>query len=128
MKGLVIAFTGLGLLGLGANVSSAKSAAGDSAPPPPPVHHSSSAPVTAPVGAAVSHNAMGGAAHNPAGTGSFRPTITAVTGSGQRTLVYPGVHNSIVRHPANTNLNAVKPGHNGAVTGSSKVGSQSGRG
>lgn len=71
---------------------------------------------------------MGGLPHNSSGTGSFRPTTTTVTGNGQRTLVYPGVHNSIVRHPANTNLNTAKPGHNGALTGSSKLGAQSGRG
>ncbi|HLW34552.1 MAG TPA: peptidoglycan-binding protein [Chthoniobacterales bacterium] len=97
----------------------AKGANSESAPPPPPVHHASSAPVAAPVVSGVPHNAAGGVPRNLTGTGSYRPVT--VPGNGQQTLVYPGVRNSMVRHPANLKLNAI---HNSASQGNGKVRSQ----
>jgi hypothetical protein len=107
---IVVAVAGIsgGAFAKGSNSESA---------PPPPVHHSSSAPVTAPVTPAISHNSMGGAVpHNFPASGLYRPATT-VNASGQRTLVYPGVHNSMIRHPANSNLNAMNAAHANAQGG-----------
>jgi Putative peptidoglycan binding domain len=73
-------------------------------PPPAPVHHAASAPGVTPIG--------GGLPHNFSGPGPYRP-LTLSTGSGNRTLVYPAVHNSTVRSQAGSNtsgLNSVKQG------------------
>lgn len=121
MKSLAILLMGIGLLGLNLRSAFAKSAESSSAPPPAPVHHAASAPIAAPGGSGISHNAAGGTAHNLSGTGSYRPVT--ISGNGQRTLVYPGVRNSTVHHPGNSNLNAV---HNGSSQGSNgKIRSQS---
>src|SRR5690242_4897076 len=95
----------------------AKGSNSDSAPPPPPVHHSSSAPVAAPVTPGISHNAAGGAVpHNFSASGPYKPATT-LNPTGQKTLVYPGVRNSMIRHPANSNLNAVNVSRTNAQGG-----------
>src|SRR5437763_9958407 len=95
---------------------------GNSPAPPAPVHHSATAPVTVPVGGGMPHNSDGGAVpHNLSGPTSYRP-MTTVTGSGQRTLVYPGVRNSTIHQPMSSNLNAVRTG---GQQSSGKLGSQS---
>lgn len=117
MKVLVIALTGLGLLELGVDSALAKSAEGSSAPPPAPVHHSASAPVAAPAVSGLHHNATGGVgSHNLSGAAPYRPVT--VSKNGQQTLVYPGVHNSNVHHPANSNAG-------GSSQGGGKLRSQS---
>ena len=99
----------------------AKGANSESAPPPIAVHHAASAPITAPVAAGMPHGPTGGnVQHNISATGAYRPT-SVVNASGQRTLVYPGVHNSIAGHSAHSNLNAI---HNNSSQGNAKVHSQ----
>jgi Putative peptidoglycan binding domain len=115
---IAAAVAGIGLIG---NVFG-KSNSSESAPPPA-VHHAASGPVTAPVGVGVPHGAIGtGVPHNFSPTGSYHPTTT-VTGTGQRTLVYPGVRNSTIRQPTNLTTNGIR---NGAQPGSGKMHSPSG--
>src|ERR1041385_853477 len=101
----------LAAVGLAASVCDAFAKGGghsDSAPPPPPAHHSASAPAAAPIGVHGSPTFTGGGVpRNFSGSGLYRP-MTTVTGSGQRTLVYPGVRNSTIRQPANLNANGVR--------------------
>lgn len=111
--GFLIGFSGSAFAKNGGN--------SDSPPPPAPVHHGASAPVAAPIGGAIPHNSVGGSLpHNF--SGSYRP-MTTVNGSGQRTLVYPGVRNSTIRQPSISNLNTVR---NGGQQGSGKLHSPSG--
>ncbi len=120
MKDLPGAAVAIFLIGFGGNGFAKDN--GNSAPPPAPVHHSASAPVTAPIGGGVPHNSVGGALpHNLSGPTSYRP-MTTVTGSGQRTLIYPGVRNSTIHQPTGSNLNTVRTG---GQQGSGKRGSQS---
>ena len=101
---VLLPFLGTNALAKGGGNSSSNS------PPPPPVHHGSSAPAVAPIGGGLpnSHSAP------------FRPTT--VYGGGQRTLVYPGVRNSTIHQPTNSNLGGVRTG---GQRGSGKLGSQS---
>ena len=110
MKHLFAVVSVVLLLGLEPNVLAKGNAnsLSDSAPPPP-AHHGSSAPATAPIGAGLPHNSVGSSVpHNISGSGLYRP-MTTVNGSGQRTLVYPGVRNSMIHHPTN-NANSVRTG------------------
>src|ERR1700730_9736401 len=110
MKHLSVAVSVVLFLGLEPNVFAKGNGNSDSAPPPAPVHHGASPPVAAPIGGGMSHNSLGGGIpHNFSGPGSYR-SMTTVNGSGQRTLVYPGVRNSTIHQPANSNLNRVRPG------------------
>jgi hypothetical protein len=104
----------LPVLGADALAKGSGNSSSDSAPPPAPVHHAGSAPVAAPIG--------GGVPHNFSGPKSYQP-MTTVQGNGQRTLVYPGVRNSTIHHPVNSNLNNVRTG---GQQNSGKLGSPSG--
>ncbi len=121
MKNLLGAVAVGFLIGFSANAFAKSGGNSDSPPPPAPVHHGASAPVAAPIGGAIPHNSVGGnLPHNF--SGSYRP-MTTVNGSGQRTLVYPGVRNSTIRQPTNSNFNGVR---NGGQQGSGKLHSPSG--
>src|SRR5690242_21257474 len=113
----------LAAVGLAASIGDAFAKGGghsDSEPPPPPAHHSGSAPAAAPIGVRGSPTFTGGGVpRNFSGSGVYRP-MTTVTGSGQRTLVYPGVRNSTLRQPANLNANGVRTG-SGKVSSSSAI-------
>ncbi|HST30419.1 MAG TPA: peptidoglycan-binding protein [Chthoniobacterales bacterium] len=119
LLGIVVVVT---LIGLSGNAVAKSGGNSDSPPPPAPVHHGSSAPATAPVGVSIPHPGGGGVPHNFSSQPVYRPTTT-VNGSGQRTLVYPGVRNSTIRHPTNLNTNAVRTG---GQAGSGKLHSPSG--
>ena len=121
MKRFGIAIAAVTLLSLGNLL--AKGSSSNSAPPPPaPAHRGASAPAAVPIGSSVPRGAIGGGLpHNFSGSTLYRPT-TSVSGSGQRTLVYPGVRNSTIRQPTNLNTNAVRTGK----TGSGKLQSASG--
>lgn len=122
MKYLFAAVSVVLLPVLGADALAKGNSSSDSAPPPAPVH-GSSAPVAAPAGGAIPHNSVGSSLpHNFSGPGSYRP-MTTVQGNGQRTLVYPGVRNSTIHHPVNSNLNNVRTG---GQQGSGKLHSPSG--
>jgi hypothetical protein len=121
MKRFIIALGSLAFVGLNVAAAVAKGSGSSSNAPPPPVHHASSAPVAAPMGGAIPHNSVGGGLpRNFSGSGSYRP-MTTVNGSGQRTLVYPGVRNSTIHQPTNSNLSSVRTGGQGG----GKLGSQS---
>ena len=122
MKRVLTLLSLLGLLSLWIGNLSAKGSSSNSAPPPP-AHRGSSAPATVPIGSGFPHNAIGGGLpHNFSGSTPYHP-LTTVSGSGQRTLVYPGVRNSTLRQPTNLNTNAVRAG---GRTGSGKLQSPSG--
>jgi hypothetical protein len=123
MKDLPGAVVAIVLIGFSGNAFAKSGGNSDSAPAPAPAHHGASAPVAAPIGGGMSHNSLGGGLpHNFSGPGSYRP-MTTVNGSGQRTLVYPGVRNSTIHQPTRSNLNSVRTG---GQRGSGKLHSASG--
>ncbi len=110
MKNLLRGLAVVVSIGFSCDTFAKSSGNSDSAPPPAPAHHSASAPVTGPIGASMPHHsAASGLPHNFSGPGSYRP-MTTVNGSGQRTLVYPGVRNSTIHQPTDLNLNGVRTG------------------
>ena len=110
MKDLPGAVAAIVLIGFSGNAFAKSGGNSDSAPPPAPAHQGASAPVAAPIGGTIPHNSVGGGLpHNFSGPGSYRP-MTTVNGSGQRTLVYPGVRNSTIHQPTHSNLNSVRTG------------------
>jgi hypothetical protein len=115
MKHLFAALNVVLLPLLAGNAFAKGSGSSNSAPPPPaPAHRGASAPVAAPIGG-------GGVPHNFSGSAPYRPVT--VSGNGQRTLVYPGVRNSMIHQPANSTLNGV---HTGGQQASGKLHSPSG--
>jgi Putative peptidoglycan binding domain len=95
MKYLLAAtISAVGLIGLNSALAKGGGNSSSNSAPPAPAHRGGSAPVTAPIG--------GGVPHNLSGPGTYRPLT--VYRNGQRALVYPGVRNSAVHHPTNSNL------------------------
>jgi hypothetical protein len=110
MNNLLGAVAVVVLVGFSDNAFANKNGGNSDSAPPPPAHHGSSAPATATTGGAIPHNSVGGGLPRSfSGPASYRPTTT-VSGNGQRTLVYPGVRNSTIHQPTNSNLNGVRTG------------------